>query len=97
MKKIILLLETSRAFGRQLIIGIACYSRVNGPWSFYKEPILIEKGFKNFAFCGFDDYDWSNERSLYFCRFNNKAGYNTHVYVQPKRIKKMIGRTNSSV
>lgn len=86
MKKIILLLETSRAFGRQLIIGIACYSRVNGPWSFYKEPILIEKGFKNFAFCGFDDYDWSNE-----------AGYNTHVYVQPKRIKKMIGRTNSSV
>ncbi|MBN1300515.1 MAG: DNA-binding transcriptional regulator [Melioribacteraceae bacterium] len=38
MKKIILLLETSRAFGRQLIIGIAKYSRLNGPWSFYKEP-----------------------------------------------------------
>ncbi len=38
MKKIVLLLETSREFGRQLIIGIARYSRVNGPWSFYKEP-----------------------------------------------------------
>ena len=38
MKRIILLLETSRAFGRQLIIGIARYSRLNGPWSFYKEP-----------------------------------------------------------
>lgn len=38
MKKVILLLETSREFGRQLIIGIARYSRLNGPWSFYKEP-----------------------------------------------------------
>ncbi len=38
MKKVVLLLETSREFGRQLIIGIARYSRLNGPWSFYKEP-----------------------------------------------------------
>jgi len=123
MKRIILLLETSRAFGRQLIIGIARYSRLHGPWTFYKEPIdlkssiphltnwkpdgiimrdslitkellklkiptilaihdssypknlpviktdsisiarmaskhLIEKGVRNFAFCGFDNYDW---------------------------------------
>ena len=38
MKKIILLVETSREFGRQLICGIAGYSRINGPWSFYREP-----------------------------------------------------------
>ena len=153
MKKIVLLLETSRAFGRQLIIGIARYSRLYGPWSFYKEPIdlkssiphltnwkpdgiimrdslitkellklkiptilaihdskypkdlpviktdsysiakmasehLLEKGLKNFAFCGFDNYDWSKERKLYFSRFNSKAGYKTHIYLQPKRIKK---------
>lgn len=42
MKRIVLLLETSRAFGRQLIIGIARYSRLNGPWSFYKEPIDLK-------------------------------------------------------
>ena len=153
MKKIVILLETSRAFGRQLIIGIARYSRLYGPWSFYKEPIdlkssiphltnwepdgiimrdslitkellklkiptilaihdskypkdlpviktdsysiakmasehLLEKGLKNFAFCGFDNYDWSKERRLYFSRFNSKAGYKTHIYIQPKRIKK---------
>ena len=153
MKRIILLLETSRAFGRQLIIGIARYSRINGPWSFYKEPRdlkssiphltswkpdgiimrdslitkellklkiptilaihdskypkdlpviktdsysiakmasghLLEKGLKNFAFCGFDDYDWSKERKLYFRRFINEAGYMTHIYLPPKRIKK---------
>lgn len=154
MKRIILLLETSRAFGRQLIIGIARYSRLNGPWSFYKEPVdlkssiphltswkpdgiimrdslitkellklkiptilaihdskypkdlpviktdsfsiakmasehLLEKGLRNFGFCGFDNYDWSKERGLCFGRFNNEAGYKTHVYLQPKRIRKV--------
>ena len=153
MKRIVLLIETSRAFGRQLIMGIAHYSKLNGPWSFYKEPIglkssiphltswkpdgiimrdslitkellklkiptilavhdsqypknlpviktdsysiaklasehLMEKGLKNFAFCGFDSYDWSKERRINFCRFNSKVGYKTHIYCQPKRIKK---------
>jgi LacI family transcriptional regulator len=152
MKRIVLLVETSREFGRQLIIGIARYARLNGPWSFYKEPIdlkssiphltswkpdgiimrdslitnellklkiptvlaihsslypkvlpvirtdsesvaklasdhLIEKGFKSIAFCGFDDYDWSNERKSVFCRLNKEAGYETHVYIPPKSMK----------
>lgn len=42
MKKIILLIETSREFGRQLISGVAKYSRVWGPWSFYKEPLDLK-------------------------------------------------------
>ena len=42
MKRIVLLLETSREFGRQLIIGIAHYSRLNGPWTFYKEPVDLK-------------------------------------------------------
>jgi len=149
MKKVILLLETSREFGRELIIGIARYARLHGPWSFYKEPIdlkssiprltswkpdgiimrdslitkellklkiptilaihdskypeelpviktdscsiakvasehLLGKGFRNFAFCGFDDYDWSNGRKLYFCKFIEDAGYNVYVYKQPE-------------
>jgi LacI family transcriptional regulator len=152
MKKIVLLIETSREFGRQLIIGIARYSRFHGPWTFYKEQIglkssipnltswkpdgiimrdsliknellklkipmilvqhdslcpknipviktnslsiakmasehLIEKGFKNFAFCGFDNYEWSNKRKLYFTRYNNEAGFKTHIYFLPKSIK----------
>jgi len=152
MKRVVLLLETSRAFGRQLIIGIARYSRLNGPWSFYKEPIdlkssiphltswkpdgiimrdtlitkellslkiptilaihnssypkdlpviktdsrsiakmasehFIEKGFKNLAFCGFDNYDWSEERKSCFNRFNNEAGYKTHNYLSSEDIR----------
>lgn len=42
MKRIVLLLETSREFGRQLIIGIAHYSRLHGPWTFYKEPVDLK-------------------------------------------------------
>lgn len=149
MKKIILLLETSRAFGRQLIIGITKYAKLHGPWSFYKEPIdlkssiphltnwkpdgiimrdtliskellklkkptilaihdsrypknlpviktdsvaiakmaaehFIEKGFKNFAFCGFDEYDWSEGRKFYFNKFINEAGYKAYNYISPK-------------
>ncbi|MGD0339129.1 MAG: DNA-binding transcriptional regulator [Bacteroidota bacterium] len=152
MKRIVLLLETSREFGRQLIIGIAHYSRLNGPWSFFNEPIdlkssiphltnwkpdgiimrdslvskellklkiptilavhdssypkdvpviktdsrsiakmasrhFIEKGFKNLAFCGFDNYDWSEGRKLFFNRFNNEAGIKTYNFRQSKKIK----------
>jgi len=153
MKRIILLIETSREFGRQLIMGIARYSKLRGPWSFYKEPTglkssipyltswnpdgiimrdslvtdellklkiptilaihnssypaylpviktdsssiakmasdhLIGKGLKNFAFCGFDDYDWSNERGQFFTQYNSDTGYNTDTYVQPHIIQK---------
>jgi LacI family transcriptional regulator len=150
MKKIVLLIETSREFGRQLINGIARYSRINGPWSFYKEqtglktsihrltswkpdgiimrnsmikkellklkiptilalhdpsshpklPVIktnsqaiakmasehfIEKGFKNFAFCGFDIFEWSNERKIFFTKYNNEAGFTTHLYDSSKK------------
>ncbi len=150
MKKIVLLIETSREFGRQLLIGIARYSRINGPWSFYKEQIglkssiprltnwkpdgiimrnsmikkellklkiptilalhdsavpknmpvvktdslaisklasehLLEKGFKNFAFCGFDNYEWSNQRKMYFENFINEAGFKTYIYQSAKK------------
>ena len=153
MKKIVLLIETSREFGRQLLIGIARYSRINGPWSFYKEqtglmssipqltswrpdgiimrnsmikkellklkiptilalhdsscpknlPVIktdsraiakmasdhfIEKGFRNFAYCGFDSFEWSNERKNFFQKFNDEAGFPTHSYNLPRKIKK---------
>ena len=152
MKRIVLLLETSREFGRQLIIGIARYARLNGPWTFYKEPIdlkssiphltswkpdgiimrytlvtkellklkiptilaihdssypkdlpviktdsesiakiaskhFIEKGFKNIAFCGFENYDWSEGRKSYFEQYNREAGIKTNVFIPPKNIQ----------
>lgn len=38
LKRVTLLIETSRAFGRDLITGIARYSKLNGPWSFFRDP-----------------------------------------------------------
>jgi len=40
--RVILLIETSRAFGRGLLYGIARYSRLHGPWAFYREPRGLE-------------------------------------------------------
>jgi LacI family transcriptional regulator len=36
--KIVLLVEHSRAFGRGILYGIARYSRLHGPWAFYRHP-----------------------------------------------------------
>jgi LacI family transcriptional regulator len=150
MKKIVLLIETSREFGRQLLSGIVRYSRINGPWSFYKEQIglvsyipqlknwkpdgiivrdsliktellklkiptilalhdstvpknlpviktdsyaisklaaehLLEKGLKRFAFLGFNNYEWSNQRKTYFEKFINEAGYAVSKYQSPHK------------
>ena len=41
--KVILLIETSRAYGRALLRGITKYSRLYGPWVFYSEPGGLEK------------------------------------------------------
>jgi LacI family transcriptional regulator len=154
MKKIVLLIETSREFGRQLLSGIIRYSRINGPWSFYKEQIglvsnipqlknwnpdgiimrdsmsktellklkiptilalhdstisknlpviktdsysisklaaehLLEKGLKKFAFFGFDNYEWSNQRKIHFEKFINDAGYDVIKY---QSLNKNVGK-----
>lgn len=144
-----LLVETSREFGRDFLYGVAKYSRLHGPWSFYMEPrgldsslphlmnwqidgiILrdpkkfgklislgvptifvlhydtdkpdfpsvithgeqisrlaaqhfLDHGFRYFAYCGFDDLYWSNERGDCFSHTIDQAGYQTHYYRQPK-------------
>ncbi len=41
--RVILLIESSRASGRELLKGIARYAHHYGPWSFYWEPAGLEK------------------------------------------------------
>jgi LacI family transcriptional regulator len=36
--KVALIVETSRGFGREFLLGIARYSRLHGPWSFHITP-----------------------------------------------------------
>ncbi len=139
--RILLLVENSRIFGRDLLGGIAEYSHLCGPWRFYNElsqeylsvstikklapagiivqavyaskvedflpkdiPVivisgakgiipgvpniitdwratgemasrhLIERGFRRFAFCGYENCDWSYKRGLAFSESLKNAG-----------------------
>lgn len=45
---------------------------------------LIDRGFQRFAFCGFDYKSWSRRRCESFCETVREAGFDTHVYEQPK-------------
>jgi LacI family transcriptional regulator len=155
LKRVILLLETSRAFGRDMLHGIARYSKLHGPWSFYREPQglqsavpqlsgwkadgiimrnthvskvllrlgiptilvlhdetrksnipavitdakgiakiagehLVNLGLRNFAFCGFDDLMWSNERKKYFIEYISAQDHSPHIYSQPYKGKNLL-------
>ncbi|MBN2425423.1 MAG: DNA-binding transcriptional regulator [Calditrichaceae bacterium] len=151
LPRVLLLLETSRAFGRELLYGIARYSRLHGPWAFYREhrglttaipriknwqangiimrnssitrqliglniptilaihnvkaandpdwpdylptlttdnknisrmaaEHLLHRGFKNYAYCGFDEFLWSKDRGGHFKKILDERNYRVHYY-----------------
>jgi LacI family transcriptional regulator len=45
---------------------------------------LLNRGFRHFAYCGFDDMLWSRQRGEGFCDGVKEAGFETSLYVQPK-------------
>ncbi|GAG03042.1 unnamed protein product, partial [marine sediment metagenome] len=45
-KKVKLLIESSRAYGRGLLLGIARYSHLHGPWSFVTEHAFYRRAKK---------------------------------------------------
>jgi LacI family transcriptional regulator len=45
---------------------------------------LIDRGFRRFGFCGFDDMDWSRQREECFLNEVQSRGYECHLYKQPK-------------
>ena len=152
--KILLLIETTHAYGRGLLRGIATYSKLHGPWSFSREapfyghikktkfnlsdlikikpdgmiirepepkqvqqlinlnvPMiispniinpdiptiitnakkvgelaayhLIERGFKNFAFCGFEEMAWSINRHDCFVNTIEQNHCSVHSFFKP--------------
>jgi len=50
---------------------------------------LRSKGFRRFAYCGFEDVDWSVHRKQGFVRHINQAGFEVHLFESPlSRIQK---------
>lgn len=156
-RRVGLLIESSRAYGRDLLRGIARYAREHGAWSIvYQErkledpvppwlrrweidgiiarmetralanailargvpavdvrgalpdlevPVvytdnaqisrlaaehLRERGFRNFAFCGFVGTEFSDQRSTAFFEWLNRAGFACHVYAPPKTVPRAL-------
>jgi len=147
-RKVVLWLETSREYGRELLFGITKYSFFHGGWTFHWEtggrertlpqlkklgadgliahvsnsqmarriissgipaivkgfkvpslPMivtdnsrigrmvaehLLDRGFRNFGFCGYDGVYWSDERRESFVRSIARAGYETQIYKEPR-------------
>ena len=49
---------------------------------------FLERGFRRFAFCGFNDAIWSQRRSESFSKSFKDVGYETHIYKRHKSAKK---------
>lgn len=152
--RVALLIESSRSYGRELLMGIAKYVRIHGPWSVEFEEgdpseyfpkwfgrwkwdgiiarvstpsmaevirrtgvsvvdlsgslrdarfprirsdedavgrmaaeHLLRRGFKNFAFCGFNGMNWSDLRRASFERRVAEAGFSCQAFVNPSPTK----------
>ena len=48
---------------------------------------LRERGFRQFAFCGFPGANYSDKRSQIFTRQIGEAGFSCHVYAPPVRLR----------
>jgi len=150
--RVALLIESSRAYGRGLLLGVAKYVREHGPWSIslqehslsdatpgwlkkwngdgilsrlenremlkvirrlrvpviylrnpppnFPAPTLLtdhavaarmafehlrERGFRHFAFCGFDGVDYSDARKMRFVRVVEASDAHCHIFECPLR------------
>lgn len=170
LPKVLLLIDTSRESGRKLLLGIAKYSRLHGPWSFNRRSVyffewqteysmsrqleketlsqlrkwgangviatnvnnprqfeeilavsvptillggytpqknvpgwhcvrsdshaiakkaaehLLDRGYRNFSYCGYYNLSWSKERGACFEKIIAEAGYKVHCY-KPQRLR----------
>jgi len=51
---------------------------------------LLDRGFTNFAYCGFDHLSWSRDRGEGFGKRVAKAGFETNFYEQPRTLNKRL-------
>jgi LacI family transcriptional regulator len=51
---------------------------------------FIQKGFKNFAFCGFDEMHWSRERAEKFQETIEQKGFQVSIYKNLKKSKRKL-------
>lgn len=51
---------------------------------------FLGRGFRRFAYCGFEDVVWSRSRQENFCKTVSLAGYQVYVYKRPRTSKRLV-------
>jgi len=46
---------------------------------------FLERGFKHFAYCGDDRFNWSRWRGNHFCKLLEAGGHRCHTFVPPRQ------------
>jgi LacI family transcriptional regulator len=54
---------------------------------------FLDRGFQNFAWCGFDEFVWSRKRAQYFAARLQQAGFAVNLYREPA-VRQGRGRRN---
>jgi LacI family transcriptional regulator len=73
--------------GEQLVEGYSNVCENTGAIGRLGAEYLLERGFRNFAFCGFFQDYWSEVRSQSFSDTVRQQNYGIHIYEPPKRQK----------
>jgi LacI family transcriptional regulator len=51
---------------------------------------FLDRGFRNFAYCGFDDFVWSRDRNRFFQQRLEQDNFKVNTYKQPKSKAKRL-------
>jgi LacI family transcriptional regulator len=78
-------LPTVDLYGMYDIEGVCVVDNDNQAIAELAAKYLIERGFRNFAYCGFPGIHYSDQRCKYFVQFLAEAGYEVSTYDGPPR------------
>ena len=87
-----------RRLGKPVIVSNYATPQFDGLSNFWSDNVaigrmaadhLLERGFRNFAFCGYGHFFWSNQRCDGFQQRVAEAGYRVHRY-DPSRPRKQL-------
>ena len=78
----------SFSYSREIIPGIANVITDHRAVGELAAQHFLDRGFRRFAYCGFDDWWWSCRRRDGFCQVAGAAGYETDVYQLPSKSRR---------
>jgi len=78
----------SFSYSREIIPGIVNVIADHRAVGELAAQHFLDRGFRHFAYCGFDDWWWSCRRRDGFCQVAGAAGYDAAVYQLPSKSRR---------